>query len=92
MITKTNYVDMLRNDHGMTKKEAGEVIDGLFSYMADMVGQDEVVQLQGIGTLRKAPRKAKTMRNIQTGDLMTIPAHKTCIFKVVGSFKKSLSQ
>ena len=90
MITKTNFVDMLRTDHEMTKKQAGELLDGVFNYIADMIEQDEVVQLQGIGTLRKVGRKEKKMKNIQTGEPLIVPAHNTCAFRVMASFKKSL--
>ena len=54
------------------------------------VKKDKLVQLIGFGTFTIRQRKARTGRNPQTGEAMTIKASKSVAFKAGKTFKGEL--
>ena len=57
-----------------TKKQAQEVVDGIFSAITNALKRDEPVQIAGFGSFKTAKRDARTGRNLQTGATIQIAA------------------
>lgn len=57
-----------------TKKQAQEVVDGVFSAITDTLKRNEPVQIAGFGSFKTAKREARTGRNPQTGAAIKIEA------------------
>jgi DNA-binding protein HU-beta len=57
-----------------TKKQAQEVVDGIFSAITNALKRDEPVQIAGFGSFKTAKRDARTGRNPQTGATIQIAA------------------
>ncbi len=57
-----------------TKKEAQAAVDCVFSNISKALKRKETVTLVGFGTFKVDKRKARTGRNPQTGEEMTIKA------------------
>ena len=57
-----------------TKKQAQEVVDGIFSAITNALKRDEAVQIAGFGSFKTAKRDARTGRNPQTGAKIQIAA------------------
>jgi nucleoid DNA-binding protein len=57
-----------------TKKQAQEVVDGVFSAITNALKKNEPVQIAGFGSFKTAKREARTGRNPQTGAEIKIEA------------------
>ncbi|MFO7644097.1 MAG: HU family DNA-binding protein [Desulfosarcina sp.] len=59
-----------------TKKQAQEVVDGVFSAITAALKKDEPVQIAGFGSFKTSKREARSGRNPQTGAEIKIEARK----------------
>ncbi len=57
-----------------TRKQAQEVVDGIFSTITNALKKNEPVQIAGFGSFKTAQRDARTGRNPQTGAKIQIAA------------------
>lgn len=65
----------------ISKKAAGDALDGFMKAVTDSVKKGDNVKLTGFGTFSVAKRAARTTRNPQTGKEMKVPAKKVVKFK-----------
>ena len=59
-----------------TKKEAEEVVNNVIDIITDSLKKGEQVSLVGFGTFSVAHRKARSARNIRTGEVIRVGAKK----------------
>ena len=84
-------IDNLAADLGITKKKAGEVIDGVVEYIVSNATNNEKFKISGLGTFKVKERAAKNGVNPATGAKIKIPAKKTLTFTPVKEIKESLN-
>ena len=93
-MNKSDLVDALAAETGMTKADAGRAIDALFSpdggVIAAALKKDQRVQITGFGTFEAKHRKARTGRNPRTGDTINIAATKTPSFRAGKGLKDGI--
>ncbi len=75
-MNKTDLVDAVASDTGVSKKDVGAVIDSMFASVCDAVSKGEKVAIPGMLTFEQVDRKARTGFNPQTKEPMPIPAGK----------------
>ena len=76
-MTKADIVEQLILRTGMTRSAAMEAVDNTVAILADNLSKGESIYLRGLGTFDVRTAKEKIGRNINKGEAMTIPAHKT---------------
>lgn len=82
MAGKADIIDNLVGKlDGLTKKLAGEAIDGIFDHISDCLAGGDKVQVPGFGTFQVSERKERQGLNPQTKQPITIPASKGVRFK-----------
>lgn len=81
IVTKTELVDTVASKAGLSKKDAGAAVDAFFSGIAEALQKGEKVQLVGFGTFEVRERAARTGRNPQTGEEISIAARSVPAFK-----------
>lgn len=92
MAGKADIVNNLAsNVDGLTKKQAGEALDAVFSFIASSLAADERVQIAGFGTFVKSFRKERQGRNPKTNQPMTIPASNSVRFKAGKQLKDAVN-
>lgn len=79
-MTKADIVDSLANEHELSKRQAGEILDMILDEITTALKQGEKVQLIPFGSFVIRDRKARTGRNPQTGELLKIAARKVPAF------------
>lgn len=93
-MNKTELTDALASRTGMSKKAAGEAIDGLFGtddgIIATELKNGGEVKITGFGSFGTHETKAKTGRNPHTGEPLPIPAGTRVGFKAGEGLKKSV--
>ena len=80
-MNKAELVEEVAGKVGLTKKEAGNVIDAVTSAITDSLGRNEKVTLVGFGTFRVVERKARKGVNPRTIETIQISAKKVPKFR-----------
>ena len=80
-MNKTELVDAVATKSELTKQDSKKAVDALFETISNTLAKEEKIQLIGFGTFEVRERAARTGRNPQTGEEMTIPASKVPAFK-----------
>ena len=78
---KADAGDRLAGRLGLSKAVAKDAVDGVFEAIGEALTNGEEVQIAGFGTFGARNRTARTGRNPQTGEVLSIPASKTPSFK-----------
>ena len=80
-MNKSDIGDRLDGRLGLNKAVARDAVDGVFEAIGEALANGEEVRLAGFGTFAARSRAARTGRNPQTGEVLSIPASKTPSFK-----------
>jgi DNA-binding protein HU-beta len=93
-MNKSDLVDALANNAGMTKADAARAVDALFApdkgIIAKSLKKGGRVQITGFGTFEAKKRKARTGRNPRTGETIKIAATKTPSFRAGKGLKDGI--
>lgn len=89
-MNKQMLVNALADKTGLTKKGASEALDTILSTIMDALQKGEKVTITGFGTFEVRSRKARTGRNPQTGEEITIPARKVAAFRAGKALKDAV--
>lgn len=81
MVTKTDLIDKVAAETGLTKKDSAKAVDAVFNSIAEALKDGDKVQIIGFGTFEVRERAARMGRNPQTGAELEIPARKVPAFK-----------
>lgn len=76
---------------GITKKQAGAVVDAVFGAIKDALAEGDKVSLIGFGTFSVKARAAREGRNPRTGKKIKIPKKKVPAFKAGKDLKEAVS-
>ncbi len=86
-MNKTELVDKLAKETGLTKVKSAEVVNAIFEtdpgkgIIAVELDAGNNVSIPGFGTFSTAHRKARQGRNPRTGESIMIKAHTVPTFK-----------
>lgn len=89
-MTKTELVDMVAQQAGMTKAASGRAVDAVIEAVTKALAKGEKVTVTGFGTFEVRRRAARMGRNPQTGAALHIPATKTPAFKAGKALKEAV--
>ncbi len=87
---KTELVAEVAKRAGVSKVEAGRVVNAVLEAITDAVQKGENVTITGFGTFRVRERKAREGRNPRTGQKINIPATRTVSFAVGSQLAKAV--
>lgn len=90
-MTKAEIISILAEGTGLTKVETAAVIDGLIATIRYALKKDEHFELRGLGTFKIVERKARNVRNPNSGEIMHVPAKKTLVFRVARDLKRYIN-
>jgi DNA-binding protein HU-beta len=91
-MTKAQIVEQMAKDTGISKAEAGKVINSLFSGIGEAIKkEDGKITLPGFGTFSKVYRKARQGVNPATGEKINIEARYAIKFKAGKALKDNIS-
>ena len=91
-MTKAELIEKLYKKHEgeVTKRLTGELVDELFSHLAQTIKKEKRFTYPGFGTFVVRTRKARKGRNPQTGEVITIKASKSVGFRPAKALKERL--
>jgi DNA-binding protein HU-beta len=91
MMNKNELIDLLAEEHELTKTFARDLVDSLFQKITDSVQDGEEVAIFGFGKFKVVERGARKGRNPQTGEAIKIAASKNLKFESAKSLKETLN-
>jgi len=89
-MNKSELVDAVAADAGLTKADATKAVDSVFDRITDALKGGEEVRLVGFGTFAVAERAARTGKNPRTGEEIEIAASRQPKFKAGKGLKDAL--
>ena len=89
-MTKSDFVDKVASNSGLSKKDAGTAVDAVIKSIEDALKGGDDVTFTGFGKFTVAQRGAREGRNPRTGETMTIAASKVPRFTAGSGLKKAV--
>jgi integration host factor subunit alpha len=80
-MTKADLVELIYERIGLSKKEAGEIVEAVFAIVKEQLRDGERVKISGFGTFVVNRKRARRGRNPQTGAPITIESRSVLSFK-----------
>ena len=91
-MTKSDLIDALAADTGLTKADAARFLKSFTSNVEKALKRGDSLTLIGFGTFSVSNRAARTGRNPQNpSQVINIPASKSAKFKAGSALKKALN-
>ena len=91
-MNKAELVSAISDKAELSKKDAEAALKAFTDVIAEELKKGEKIQLVGFGTFEVSERAARTGRNPQTGEEMTIPASKAPKFKAGKALKDLMNE
>ncbi len=80
-MTKADLVDLICERVGSSKKEAGDLVEEVFTIIRRTLRDGDKVKISGFGSFVVNQKKARRGRNPQTGNDITILPRRVLSFK-----------
>lgn len=91
MLGKPEFVTLLAERCEISKREAAEMYDDVFSTLVDVIASGEEVAIPGLGRVKIDERAARQAHNPRTGDAVEVPAKKVPKFQFAKNIKESVA-
>lgn len=91
MLSKPDFITLLSERYEVSKREATEMYDAVFSVLTDVVSEGNEVAIPNFGRVKIGERAARTARNPQTGDVVEVPAKKAPKFQFAKNIKEAVA-
>jgi DNA-binding protein HU-beta len=89
-MTKSDFVERVAQQSGLSKKDAGTAVDAVIKSIEDALKNGDDVSFTGFGKFHVAERGSREGRNPRTGETMTIAASKVPRFTAGSGLKKAV--
>jgi DNA-binding protein HU-beta len=89
-VTKSDFVERVADNSGLSKKDAGTAVDAVLKSIEDALRTGDEVSFTGFGKFHVAQRGAREGRNPRTGETMQIAASKVPRFTAGSGLKKAI--
>jgi DNA-binding protein HU-beta len=89
-MTKSDFVDKVAAEAGLSKKDAGSAVDAVISTIETALKSGDEVSFTGFGKFHVAKRGAREGRNPRTGETMQIAASNVPRFTAGSGLKKAV--
>ena len=89
-MNKTEFIAALAEKTGSTKKAAAENLNAVLETITETLKTGNDVAIAGFGKFYVADVAEREARNPQTGEVMTVAAHKAPKFKVASNMKADI--
>jgi DNA-binding protein HU-beta len=90
-MNKGELVELIAKKEGITKRQAGDIVDTVLDQIVSSVRKGDDVRLVGFGTFYSTKRKARMGVNPQTKEKMKIPARTVPKFRAGSAFKDAVA-
>ena len=89
-MTKKELASKIAARTELPQKQINLVLDAFVAELTEVLKKEDKLQLIGLGTFETKERKARTGRNVKTGETIEIPAKKVPVFKAGKALKDAV--
>ena len=90
-MNKGELVSAVADRAGLSRGDAGRVIDTTFEVITDALRAGQGVKLVGFGTFQVAEREGGEARNPRTGEKVEVPASRAAKFRAGTQLKNAIN-
>ena len=90
-MTESDLISHIAEHCELSKAKAAAALDCLVHCIQDTLAEGGKIAIAGLGTFGTSQRAARTGRNPQTGESITIPARRVPTFKAAKALKDAAS-
>ncbi len=90
-MNKNEFIEAVSSEARLTKSDAANAIDAVFTAIAKALVAGEKVSVSGFGTFEVKVKPARTGINPATKEKIAIPERKAVAFKVAKNLKESVN-
>jgi DNA-binding protein HU-beta len=90
-MNKSELIDAIASDSGLSKADAGRALDGFTSAITNALKDGGSISMVGFGTFSVKHREARTGRNPRTGESIQIKASNNPAFKAGKALKDAVN-
>ncbi len=91
-MNKTELIESIANDSGLSKADAARALDAFIGSVTKSLKAKKAVMIVGFGTLDVRKRKAREGRNPQTGETIKIKASTAPVFRPGKTLKDAVNK
>ncbi len=91
-MNKTQLIDKVAKDNGMTKKQVAETLDAMLAAMGETFASGESIQIAGFGAFTVKDKPAHIGRNPMTGENVEIAASRKVTFAAGKTLKDKINE
>ncbi|MEW6412812.1 MAG: HU family DNA-binding protein [Candidatus Zixiibacteriota bacterium] len=91
-MTKDEMIALMADTATISKKQATEALEAFMTGITKQLKDGGKVSFAGFGTFSVSERKARTGRNPQTGETISIPATRVPVFKAGKNLKEEVKK
>ncbi|WP_160165490.1 HU family DNA-binding protein [Conexibacter woesei] len=89
-VTKSEFVDQVAANSGLSKKDAGDAVDAVLQTIEEALKRGSEVTFSGFGKFHVAERGAREGRNPSTGEKIQIAASRVPRFTPGSGLKRAV--
>ena len=90
-MNKNEFIEKYANEFNVTKVTAKETIEYVMNSIINTLTSGDNFEYPGFGKIVINDQAARTARNPQTGEVVTVPAKKVVKFKVAKALKDAVA-
>ena len=90
-MNKKQLIELVADDTGMSKADAGRVVDAVFNRIGNALAAGNEAMFVGFGTFKVVDVAERTGRNPQTGEAIEVAAANIPSFKAGKSLKDAVN-
>lgn len=90
-MNKKELIEAIVEKTELSKKDAGNALDGFIDVVTECLEKDEKVQLVGFGSFAITHRASRKGINPRTGEEIVVPAIKSPVFKAGKKLKDTVN-
>jgi integration host factor subunit beta len=91
-MNKRDIIEALRDEAGLTKEKAMDVVDMFFATISEALAKDDRVEIRGLCSFYVKNYKPYSGRNPKTGEKVSIPSKKLPFFKCGKELKDKIRE
>lgn len=90
-MNKGQFIEAIAEEANVAKKDAAKVFEAMQTVIVNSLKANEKVAITGFGSFEVKHKNARTCRNPQTGENITVPAKDVPAFKPGSALKEALN-
>ena len=91
-VTKADLIDAVRDEVGVTHREAAELVDGFVEMMAERLSAGDTVKISSFGTFMVRDKGPRMGRNPKTGEPAPVSPRRVAVFRPSGILKRQVEK